>query len=83
MKLATGEISWEQVPIEASKDKWKDEYAGQFVFILIVAGTFVPESNHSCNKALIIWRLRPPWFQWAVYASIATTGIRTMKGFGR
>ena len=58
MKLATGEISWEQAAIEASKDTGKT--IRTVCFILIVAGTLCPESNHSCNKALIIWRLRPP-----------------------
>ena len=41
MKLATGEISWEQAAIEASADSWKDE-AWTLCFIAIVLGSFVP-----------------------------------------
>ena len=41
MKLATGEINWEQAAIEASKDSWKDE-AWTICFIIIVAGNFIP-----------------------------------------
>ena len=41
MKIATGEISWEQSAIEASKDSWKDE-AWTVAFIAIVIGSFIP-----------------------------------------
>jgi len=41
MKIATGEISWEQAAIEASADSWKDE-AWTLCFIAIVLGSFVP-----------------------------------------
>ena len=40
MKLATGEISWEQAAIEASADSWKDE-AWTLCFIAIVKIHFV------------------------------------------
>ena len=41
MKIATGEISWEQAAIEASRDSWKDE-AWTLCFIAIVLGSFIP-----------------------------------------
>ena len=41
MKLATGEISWEQAAIKASENSWKDE-AWTVCFIAIVACSFVP-----------------------------------------
>ena len=41
MKLATGEISWEQAAIEASKDSWKDEL-WTIVFVLILCANFIP-----------------------------------------
>ena len=41
MKLATGEINWEQAAINASKDSFKDElWTG--VFVLILAANFIP-----------------------------------------
>ena len=41
MKIATGEISWEQAAIEASNNSWKDE-AWTVAFIAIVFGSFIP-----------------------------------------
>jgi len=83
MKLATGEISWEQAAIEASKDSWKDE-AWTVCFILIVAGNFIPGIQPFMQQGFDNMASAPTWFQWAVYASIAASfGIRTMKGFGR
>ena len=71
MKLATGEISWEQAAIEASADSWKDE-AWTLCFIAIVLG--MKQGFENLQAA-------PQWFTWAMYASIAASfGIRTMKG---
>jgi len=70
MKIATGEISWEQAAIEASNNSWKDE-AWTVAFIAIVLGSFIPG----------IQPYMAQWFQWAMYASIAASfGIRTVKG---
>ena len=70
MKLATGEISWEQANIEASKDEiWKDE-AWTVCFILIVAGNFVPGIQPFMQQGFDNMASAPT-FQWAVYASIA------------
>ena len=41
MKIATGEISWEQAAIEASNNSWKDEL-WTIVFVLILGANFVP-----------------------------------------
>ena len=41
MKLATGEISWEQAAIEASNNSYKDEL-WTVVFVLILAANFIP-----------------------------------------
>ena len=81
MKLATGEISWEQAAIEASKDSWKDE-AWTIAFIAIVIGSFIPGLQPYMAEGFANLESAPSWFQWAMYASIAASfGIRTMKGF--
>tara|TARA_R110000850_G_scaffold121614_2_gene239381 strand:- start:686 stop:1030 length:345 start_codon:yes stop_codon:yes gene_type:complete len=81
MKIATGEISWEQSAIEASKDSWKDE-AWTVAFIAIVIGSFIPGLQPYMSEGFANLEKAPSWFQWAMYASIAASfGIRTMKGF--
>ena len=83
MKIATGEISWEQSAIEASKDSWKDE-AWTICFIVIVLGSFMPGLQPYMAEGFANLESAPSWFQWAMYASIAASfGIRTMKGFGK
>ena len=83
MKLATGEISWEQAAIDASKDSWKDE-AWTVCFIAIVLASFVPGLQPYIEQGFINLHAAPAWFTWAMYASIAASfGIRTMKGFGK
>ena len=80
MKIATGEISWEQSAIEASKDSWKDE-AWTLCFIIIVLGSFVPGMQPYMEQGFNNLAAAPQWFSWAMYASIAASfGIRTVKG---
>jgi len=81
MKIATGEISWEQAAIEASADSWKDE-AWTICFIAIVLASFVPPMQPYMEQGFKNLEAAPNWFSWAMYASIAASfGIRTMKGF--
>ena len=81
MKIATGEINWEQSAIEASKDSWKDE-AWTLCFIGIVIASFVPGLQPYIEQGFINLHAAPAWFTWTMYASIAASfGIRTMKGF--
>ena len=83
MKIATGEISWEQAAIEASNNSWKDE-AWTVTFIAIVVCNFIPPLQPYMAQGFTNLEQTPMWFQWAVYASIAASfGIRTMKGFGK
>jgi len=80
MKIATGEISWEQSAIEASKDSWKDE-AWTLCFIAIVLGSFIPGLQPFMEQGFKNLEAAPQWFSWAMYASIAASfGIRTVKG---
>ena len=80
MKIATGEISWEQSAIEASKDSWKDE-AWTLCFIAIVLGSFIPGLQPFTEQGFKNLEAAPQWFSWAMYASIAASfGIRTVKG---
>ena len=81
MKIATGEISWEQAAIQASDNSWKDE-AWTVAFIAIVIGSFIPPLQPYMAEGFANLERAPSWFQWAMYASIAAScGIRTMKGF--
>jgi len=57
MKIATGEISWEQAAIEASNNSWKDE-AWTVAFIAIVLGSFIPGIQPYMAQGLLIWTLR-------------------------
>jgi hypothetical protein len=83
MKLATGEISWEQAAIQASNNSWKDE-AWTICFIIIVLGSFIPPLQPYMAEGFANLDSAPQWFQWAMYASIAASfGIRTMRGFGK
>ena len=80
MKIATGEISWEQAAIEASNNSWKDE-AWTLCFIFIVLGSFIPGIQPYMAQGFANLDAAPQWFQWAMYASIAASfGIRTVKG---
>jgi hypothetical protein len=80
MKIATGEISWEQAAIEASRDSWKDE-AWTLCFIAIVLGSFIPGLQPYMEQGFKNLEAAPSWFSWAMYCSIAASfGIRTMKG---
>ena len=81
MKIATGEISWEQAAIQASSDSWKDE-AWTLCFIAIVLGSFIPGLQPFMEQGFKNLEAAPQWFSWAMYASIAASfGIRTVKGF--
>lgn len=83
MKLATGEISWEQAAIEASKDSWKDEL-WTIVFVLILVLNFIPSMQDIMARGFANLETTPMWVQWGMYASIAASfGIRTMRGFGK
>jgi hypothetical protein len=79
-KQVTGEIDWEQSGIEASKDSYKDE-AWTIVFILVLAGNFIPSFQDTMARGFANLETTPLWVQWGMYASIAASfGIRTMKG---
>ena len=82
MKIATGEISWEQSAIEASKDSWKDE-AWTILFIAVIVGCFVPGLQvHIEQGFYVLSNSTPEWFQYAVYMSIAASfGVRGLKRF--
>ena len=83
MKLATGEINWEQAAIEASKDSWKDEL-WTIVFVLILVANFIPAFQQTMHEGFQNLQQTPTWVQWGMYASIAASfGIRTMRGFGK
>ena len=83
MKLATGEINWEQAAINASKDSYKDElWTG--VFVLILAANFVPALQPFMEQGFENLQKCPQWVTWGMYASIASSfGFRAMRGFGK
>ena len=59
-KQLTGEIDWEQSAIEASKDSYKDE-AWTIVFILILAGNFVPSFQDTMARGFANLETTPLW----------------------
>ena len=82
-KQLTGEIDCEQLAIWASKGSYKDE-AWTIVFILILAGNFVPSFQDTMARGFANLETTPLWVQWGMYASIAASfGIRTMKGLSK
>ncbi len=81
MKIATGEIGWEQAAIQASNNSWKDE-AWTIAFIAIIVCSFVPPLQPYMKEGFANIEAAPQWFQWSCYASIAASfGVRTMRGF--
>ena len=83
MKIATGEISWENSAIEASNNSYKDEL-WTVVFVLILIGNFIPGAQDLMAKGFANLQTTPAWVQAGMYASIAASfGIRTLKGFGK
>ena len=83
MKLATGEINWEQAAINASKDSFKDElWTG--VFVLILAANFIPALQPFMAQGFENLQKCPDWVTWGMYALIASSfGFRAMRGFNR
>ena len=61
MKIATGEISWEQAAIEASRDSWKDE-AWTLCFIAIVLGSFIPGLQPYMEQGFKNLEAAPSWY---------------------
>lgn len=81
MKLATGEISWEQAAIKSSDGSLKDE-AWTAAFILIILGNFIPGCQDFMARGFANLETTPQWVQAGIYASIAASfGFRTLKGF--
>ena len=81
MKLATGEITWEQSAIEASKNSWKDEL-WTVVFVIILGANFFPAFQEPMRQGFENLENCPDWVAWGMYASIAASfGIRGIKGF--
>lgn len=83
MRIATGEITWEQSAIEASNNSYKDEL-WTIVFVVILAANFVPSFQDTMASGFANLQNCPAWVQAGMYASIAASfGIRTLKGFGK
>ena len=81
MKLATGEISWEQAAIDASKDSWKDEL-WTIVFVIILIGNFIPAAQPIMAAGFENLSKCPAWVQVGMYASIAASfGLRGISKF--
>jgi hypothetical protein len=59
MRIATGEISWEQSAIEASNNSWKDEL-WTVVFVLILVGNFIPGFQDIMAEGFANLQTTPP-----------------------
>lgn len=81
MKVAaTHEAGWEKIMAQSSDNSWKDE-AWTILFIIIIAMCFVPFTQPFVERGFEALSNTPPWFQYAVYASIAASfGLRSLKG---
>jgi len=81
MKVAaTHEAGWEKIMAQASQDSWKDE-AWTVLFIVIIAMCFIPPLQPYVDRGFEVLESTPPWFQYAMYASIAASfGLRSLKG---
>lgn len=81
MKVAaTHEAGWEKIMAQASDNSWKDE-AWTILFIIIIAMCFIPPLQPYVREGFAALDSTPPWFQYAVYASIAASfGLRGLKG---
>ena len=78
---ATSSAEWEKVMAQNSKDSLKDE-AWTIFFILILLFNFIPYTQQFIEIGFQDLEKCPTWFQWAMYASIASSfGFRTFKGF--
>jgi len=77
---ATHEAGWEKIMAQASDNSWKDE-AWTILFIIIIAMCFIPFTQPFVERGFEALSNTPPWFQYAVYASIAASfGLRSLKG---
>jgi hypothetical protein len=81
MKVAaTHEAGWEKIMAKSSDNSWKDE-AWTILFIIIIAMCFIPFTQPFVERGFEALSNTPPWFQYAVYASIAASfGLRSLKG---
>lgn len=81
LKKASGDIDWEVMALEASKDSWKDEL-WTVVFVLILVANFVPQLQPFMQQGFANLESTPLWVQAGMGASIsASFGIKMFKGF--
>jgi len=79
-ELMKHEAGWEKVMARASDNSWKDE-AWTILFIIIIGMCFIPFTQPFVERGFEALSNTPPWFQYAVYASIAASfGLRSLKG---
>ena len=68
MKIATGEISWEQAAIEASADSWKDEAWTLCPIAIVLVGCICSSDAPYMKQGFENLEAAPQWFSWAMYA---------------
>lgn len=80
-KKAQGDIDWEVMALEASKDSWKDEL-WTVVFVAILIANFIPALQPFMQQGFANLEATPLWVQAGMGASIsASFGIKMFKGF--
>ena len=83
MLAAKTEASWSDYMAHASGSGWKDE-AWTLCFIAIITACFIPATQPYILDGFDMLDKTPPWFQWAVLASIgASFGLRGFDRFQR
>jgi hypothetical protein len=81
MKKASGEIDWEIMALEASKESWKDEL-WTVLFVGIILINFIPSLQPYMEMGFTNLEKAPLWVQMGIGASIsASFGIKMFKGF--
>jgi hypothetical protein len=80
-KQIAGEIDFDLKAIEQSGDSWKDE-AWTILFIMIIAGCFIPPFQPYVERGFNALSATPSWFQFAMYGAIASSfGLRSLTKF--
>jgi hypothetical protein len=80
-KQIKGEIDYDMQALQNSSGEWKDE-AWTILFIIIIAGCFIPPFQPWVKEGFRNLSETPQWFQFAMYGAIGSSfGLRSMTKF--
>ena len=82
MKLATGEISWEQAAIKASENSWKDEWITLLFSIPLILAFCGEWGNQIVQAGFTALESMPTWYQYSLGGIVsASIGMRSVSKF--